>query len=563
MDQLKKILASLSLFQRVAIVVVALAVGGGLYGFAHWRKEADFKPLYTGLAAEDSAAVVQKLKESGVEYRISEAGDSVLAPSAKLAELRLDMAAAGLPKTGRIGFEIFDKNNLGATEFVEHINYQRALEGELERSVSSLAEVEQSRVHISFPKDSVFLESREPAKASVLVKLKAGAHLSPRNVTAITHLVASAIEGLDPGAVSVLDMQGNLLSQPARSPGEQESEEALDYRQKVEKDLTQKINATLDPLLGHDRYRASVSADCDLTSGEQSEETMDPARSVMLTSQKTEEVTTSAGALGVPGTASNLPRPTSRPGVTGSGTTRRTENITYQSSRVVRKMKLPQGGIKRISVAVLLDQNVNWEGAGPTARRVVTPPTPQTLQTVHNIVATVVGFTQDRGDQITVETQPFESTLSVPAPASPAKPPVSSGNPQPGNTVDFRGLKIPKMLIPIAGGVLLLVVLAAVAFLVFRIRSGAGGKPQMAKGIAGGAGQPAIEGGTAAEDIEAKMAERQALQKKTDEALLASIKVPPVKTQKTEVLLKQLRENAKKDASTSVHVLQGWLHDRT
>ncbi len=208
------------------------------------------------------------MKESGAEYRLSEASDVISVPSAKMAELRLEMAAAGLPKTGRIGFEIFDKNNLGATEFVEHINYRRALEGELERSVGALAEVEQARVHITFPKESVFLESREPAKASVMVKLRAGAHLSARNVSAIGHLVGSAVEGLTPDAVSVLDMQGNLLSRPIRTADIKATEEALEYRQKVERDLVQKINTTLDPLLGRDRYRASVSADCDANSGE-------------------------------------------------------------------------------------------------------------------------------------------------------------------------------------------------------------------------------------------------------------------------------------------------------
>ena len=142
----------------------------------------------------------------------------MLVPSAKLAELRLGMAAAGLPKTGRIGFELFDKMNLGATEFTEHINYRRALEGELERSVMSLAEVEQARVHLTFPKDSVFLEAQQPAKASVLVKTRPGARLAPQNVVAIYHLVASAVEGLAPDAVSVLDMNGNLLSRP-RAPG--------------------------------------------------------------------------------------------------------------------------------------------------------------------------------------------------------------------------------------------------------------------------------------------------------------------------------------------------------
>src|SRR5581483_12149315 len=133
MDQLKKLLAGLSLVQKISIAAVALATFAGLFGFSRWRHESDFRPLYTSMAPEDAAGVVQKLRESGVEYRLAENGGAVLVPSAKLAESRLTLAAAGLPKTGRIGFELFDKNNFAATEFVEHINYQRALEGELER----------------------------------------------------------------------------------------------------------------------------------------------------------------------------------------------------------------------------------------------------------------------------------------------------------------------------------------------------------------------------------------------------------------------------------------------
>src|SRR5215813_15125484 len=211
---MKKILANLSLKQRISIAVVVVLVLASVYALVRNQREADFKPLFSGLAPEDAAAIVQKLKETGIEYRLPEGGGTVLVPSARLAELRLNLAAAGLPKTGRIGFELFDKTNLGATEFTEHINYGRALEGELERSVMSLAEVEQARVHLTFPKDSVFLDSKEPAKASVMVKTKPGARLSPQNVLAINHLVASAVEGLSPDAVSVLDMNGNLLGRP-------------------------------------------------------------------------------------------------------------------------------------------------------------------------------------------------------------------------------------------------------------------------------------------------------------------------------------------------------------
>lgn len=209
---MRNLLKALTLRQKIAIAATAVLVAGGLAGLGRWRQESDFRPLFTSLAPEDAAGIVRKLKEAGVEYRIADNGGTVLAPSGKIAELRLTLAAAGMPRSGRIGFELFDKTSFGASEFTEHVNYRRALEGELERSVMSLAEVEQARVHLTFPKESVFLENRQPAKASVMLRLRAGVRLSPENVVAISHLVASAVDRLAPEDVSVLDTRGNLLT---------------------------------------------------------------------------------------------------------------------------------------------------------------------------------------------------------------------------------------------------------------------------------------------------------------------------------------------------------------
>ena len=164
MDQLTKLYKSLSAAQRWSILVCGLLIAAGVAWFTHFEREAGFRPLFASLSSEDASAIIQKLKEKGVDYRIGSNGTSVLVPERQVAELRLDMAGAGLPKTGRIGYEIFDKTNFGITDFAEHVNYRRAVEGELERSVMSIAEVEQARVHVTFPKDSVFLDSREPPK---------------------------------------------------------------------------------------------------------------------------------------------------------------------------------------------------------------------------------------------------------------------------------------------------------------------------------------------------------------------------------------------------------------
>src|SRR5579862_1834325 len=309
MNQFSLLWKKLSWSRRIWIVAAAIGVIGGLAGLNHWNQERDFKPLLSGLAAEDAGTVTAKLRELGVEYRLDDNSSTILVPSDRVAEVRLQLASAGLPRSGRIGFELFDKTNFGASEFAEQVNYHRAIEGELERSVMSLREVEQARVHITLAKDSLYTESREPAKASILVKLRQIGGLSPQNVAALCQLVASAVPGLRPDQVSVLDTSGNLLNRPGpigSGDGAEAGEAAaLEYRKSVEHDIQTKATQTLDPLLGAGHFRVGVSADVDLTSGEQSEETFDPAKSVMLTSQTTEDGPALQAASGVPGTASN------------------------------------------------------------------------------------------------------------------------------------------------------------------------------------------------------------------------------------------------------------------
>ena len=470
MDPLFKLLSGLTVRQRITIALTAILTSAGIFGFTYWKRESDFRPLYTSMAPEDAAGVVQKLRESGVDFRLSESGSSVLVPSSKLAESRLALAAAGLPKTGRIGFELFDKTAFGATDFVEHINYKRALEGEIERSVMSLAEVQQARVHLTLPKESIFLDKQQPAKASVVLKLAPGARVSQQNVFAITNLVASAVEGLGANDVSIVDMNGNLLNRPRRASegdGSQLTSEALEVRQQIERDLVSKIRSTLEPLIGADRFRAGASVDCDFTSADQQEETFDPGHSVMVSSQKTEDVTERAGAsAGIPGTASNLPNPPPHSSTGPGGVSRRTENVAFQSSRVVKHTRIPQGVIRRMSLSVLLDHTVRWEGTGAAKRRILEPPTPETIKTIKDLVAASTGLTTARGDLLTVESLPFESSLNPEPPMSDsAQPNSKTGPPDPPWLVALN-----KYRIPIIGGVVGITVLLVVFRVVKRLR---------------------------------------------------------------------------------------------
>jgi flagellar M-ring protein FliF len=566
MGQIQRLLQSLSLKQKISLVVVAAAVISGLVYFTRWSAERDFTPLFTNLSAEDAGAVVTKLKESGVEYRLSADGGTIKVPSAKVADLRLQMASAGLPKTGRIGFELFDQTNFGATEFAEKVNYHRALEGELERSVISLSEVESARVHITLAKESVFLDQRQPAKASVLVKLRAGHQLAPASVQSITHLVASAVEGLSPDRVSVLDVHGRLLSRARKSETSEEAEAgegALEYRRNVERDLLAKINSTLDPLLGPDKFRASVSVECDFTSGEQSEETFDPTKSVMATSQRTEDLAGGSLPGGVPGTASNLPRPVDRVASGNQGVARRTENISYQTSRIVRRLRLPQGTVKRMSVAVLLDHAVRFEGKGDKVKRVVEPPSAERLKATRDLVSGAIGLQADRGDQLIVESLPFESTLSwEPPPSGPQRAPTHGpGVPSwltpwlEGKNLIYVGAGAGVAVLLVGGGVFLMLRRRKKNAVTKRVVVYDDGPPELEAGSEG-------EGGDSLQDkAQRQLASQLAARKKEEEEILRALRLPGNATKKGEVLAKHLADEQKKSPNIIAQVVRTWMND--
>jgi len=559
MDSFNELLRRLSWPHRIWIAVAAVLVVGGISYFVRWNQERDFKPLFTGLAADDAGALVAKLHEGGVDYRLADGGSTVLVASERVAEARLQMASAGLPKSGRVGFELFDKANFGASEFTEQVNYHRAIEGELERSVMSIREVELARVHVTLAKDSLYTEARQPAKASVLVKLRRAAALSSQNVAAICQLTASAVQDLSADQVSVVDTNGNLLSRPrpiSTGDGSDSSDAALEYRKSVERDLQTKIAATLDPLLGAEHFRAGVSADVDLTSGDQSEEIFDPEKSVMTTSQRTDDGPALPAASGIPGTASNLPRPTSKGSTGTTAMTRHTENISYQSSRMVKHTRLPQGTLKRLSLSVLVDHSLRWEGT----RRIVEPPTAAKLKVIHDLVAASTGFEPARGDQLVVEAFPFESTLSaeplaISAPDT-AKP---VATPLPEWLRKLVGQKNVGIIAGIGAAAMLVLVVG-----LMRLMRRGGRKNvrvDTAAVIAAAQAKPALP---TADDMQRKMEAHmadQALQQARQEAeALMALKTSAVSTKKTEVLTKHIAAEAKKDPTAMAQVVRSWLN---
>ncbi|MCL4783218.1 MAG: flagellar M-ring protein FliF [Bryobacterales bacterium] len=574
MTQLIQLFTKLSLRQRLVIGVAAVVLVAGLYAFVRWQTERDFQPLFDNLNPEEAGQIVAKLKEAGIQVRVNDAGTRISVPSAQVAEQRLSLAAQGLPQTGRIGFEIFDQTNFGATDFTEHINYKRAIEGELERSLRTIQAIEQARVHVTFAKNSVFLENKEPAKGSVMVKLRPGATMDPKQSAAIAHLVASAVEGLRPDQVSIIDMRGNLLSRPRKEEGDdgQEPPEALlQYRHRVEADLESKLSSTLDPLLGPGRYRANVSADLDMTSGNESAETFDPESSVMTSTQKQEDVSNGVRSGGVPGTASNLPRSGTRARTTSGGVVRRSESVQFQTSRTVRNTVVPRGVLKRVSVAVLVDHRLRWEGTGKDAKRILEAPSQQTIDSIRELVTGALGLQEDRGDQLVVEALPFDATISEPPPPGVAPAPGSTtDSPLPG-WLSFLPRGTPLWVWGAGAGAVLLLLLTA-GFLLLRRRKKlrkvtsvptppALGAPSAAHAVPRGAGgEFEIPDGFDANsgNLEAFIQEQQERLKLKENAALASLKGVKPRSD-SEVLTGHLIDTVSKDPAGAAQILRSWL----
>jgi len=546
----------MSAAQRISLIVVPLLLGAAVFGLGKWKHESDFRTLYTALAPEDAAAVTQKVREAGIEYRLDETGSTIMVPSASIAEARLALAGAGLPHSGRIGFELFDRANLGASDFTEQVNYRRAIEGELERTVATLAEIDQARIHITFAKESVFLDSKSPAKATVVLKLKRTGVLPQSSVIAIANLIASSVDGLAPESVAVIDGSGRLLNRPR--PGDMSgdanaawgADANLDYRRQLESEMLTKINTALEPLVGAGHFHAGVNVDCDFTSSEQSDEIYDASKSAILQSQTTEESNGATVSGGTPGTAANLPHPPPRENAGAPGLTRRTENVSYQPGKTVRRTLSPKGTIRRVSAAVLVDQTVRWEGTGAKVRRVLVAPSAEVLKGIHDVVAGITGFSDQRGDQITIESLPFESTLS-------AEPPIPPQAPVKPTAFD------PKQPLFIYGSAVILLLIFAIVFLVLR-------RPRKGKMVVEDEAAIPLPGSAEAaplatkesvdKGLEQQIADNKAEQAQLEAEALSHIKMP-ANTRKTEVLVRHIRDAVQKDPLTAANVLRTWVSD--
>ncbi len=413
--QLQQFWAGRNRQQRGFLIGGAAASAVLLLLLTHLMSTPDMKPLMTGLEPADAQALSASLTAKGITNNISPDGKQVSVPVDKMDAARMEIAASNTaPHSGRMGFEIFDKVSWGETEFDEKVNYQRALEGELERTIMTMGAVKSARVHLVMARDSVFLDQSRSAKASVALKLR-GAALSHEEIAAIQRLVAGAVDGLKPVDVAIIDADSNV------SLGSANGEDGTDSE--AGRRLEQKLIATLGPVVGADRIRASVNVEYDPGTTEQSQEKYDPGISVPLTVQRSDDETGGGSAVsGVPGTTSNVPQAKSGlpnvPNVPDGGAeSAKTENSTYGVNKTVTHSLEPAGRIRRVSAALLVDDAVvHKQLPRGKVENVRMKRSPEELKQLQDLAAAAIGLDTARGDVLTVEDMSFDEPVAVDVP---------------------------------------------------------------------------------------------------------------------------------------------------
>jgi flagellar M-ring protein FliF len=384
--------------------------------FASLLGSPDYKPLYSGLEAADVQTLSAALDAQSIPHQTSADGKTISVPADKLDVARMQTASQGSPRSGRMGFELFDKMSWGQTEFDEKVTYQRALEGELEKTIETLSDVKTARVHLVMPTDSIYEEQQRAAKGSVIVKLNRDS-ISKDAVQAIARLVSGAVDGLKPEDVAIIDADSDKslnVSHDGPMSGEG-----------LETSLTQRLMSTLEPIVGAGNIRASVNVDYDQGSSEESQEKYDPTVSALLSDQKSQDQASGgAAAGGVPGVASNVPSPKRAQSAAASSAQSApqlstTENARYGVNRVVVHRVVPAGQLQRISAAILVDDAVVKNVAGGKVTFARHARSQATLNQIQQLAEAVIGFDAKRGDTISVQDMSFASDedAAIPAPS--------------------------------------------------------------------------------------------------------------------------------------------------
>jgi len=421
LGQMGTVFSGLTTVQKLVAAALVVIVLGGLLSLVFIKPSADYKVLFSGLSQEDAAQVVTRLKEQNIPYRLENNGTAILVPAGQVYETRLTLAGEGLPRGGGVGFEIFDTTSLGTTDFVNRLNYQRALQGELARTIRQFQQVQEARVHIATPKESVFIEDEKPVTASVSVKLRGREKLSSLQIQSIVNLVACAVPGLTPENITLVDTSGRLLYRKQGDGDPVLSGTQLEYQFKLEETLRRKIERMLEEVVGANRVRASVTADIDFSKVDVTEENYDPEAQAVRSEQMLSEQQ-GGGAVnpqGIPGAKGELATfAGAEEGAAGQGFNRRNVTRNYEISKQVRHVRDGGADIRRLSVAVMVDGTyekvVDKDG---TTRLEYKPRSAEEMRYFDRLVKNAIGYNEERGDQVEVASMAFAlSAMQEPPP---------------------------------------------------------------------------------------------------------------------------------------------------
>jgi len=431
------VLAQLPMQHKLMLMVVVATAVALIAGGWIWSQTPDYRVLYANMSDRDGGAIIAAIQQMNVPYKFVDGTGAIMVPADKVHEVRLRLAGQGLPKGGPSGFELMENPKFGTSQFLEQVNYQRALEGELARSIQSVSAVQSARVHLAISKPSVFVREQHKPSASVMLNIYPGRSLDPAQVSAIVHLVSSSVPDLPVKNVTVLDQTGTLLSSTAGPNANGLDANQLKYVHELEQSYAKRVEAILTPILGQDNVRAEVTADVDFSQVERAEEIYKPNGSgseTAVRSQQTSESTSTTpggGAGGVPGALSNQPpanatAPTSTPpGANAAASVaavspvnaRKDSTVNYEVDKTIRHIRQSLGGIRRLSVAVVVNHRKEVDKAGKVTYK---PLGEAEMAKITELVKDAAGYNKERGDTVNVVNSPF----TLPEPVIVPEPPI-------------------------------------------------------------------------------------------------------------------------------------------
>lgn len=421
--------------QTPAVRTILLSVGAALtialmVGIWLWSQAPDYRVLFSNFNDKDGGAIVASLQQLNIPYKYSDGGGAILVPANQVHDVRLKLAAQGLPKGGNVGFELMENQKLGISQFLEQVNFQRALEGELARSIQAVSAVQTARVHLAIPKASVFVREQQKPTASVLLNLYPGRVLDQQQVSAIVHLVASSIPELPAKNVTVVDQNGNLLSDTSKQTANNNLDPSqLKYVQEFQLNIVKKIESIISPIVGAQNVRAEATADIDFSRSEQAAETYrpnsPPEASTIRSQQTSESYGKPANASGIPGALSNQPpvpatAPITTPAgqdaqanaATNTGLTQKDSTLNFEVDKTIRYTQQAMGGLKRLSVAVVVNYKTETDKSGKTTTRALTD---IEKNQITDLVREAMGYNKERGDTLNVVNSPFAAPEKITA----------------------------------------------------------------------------------------------------------------------------------------------------